>query len=306
MFPMQVFAIANPDSIAILDTYVFEDCLETGDVLVYVRYSVEYGSEPEEPAEDTFLLALYGTDGTTLLGGCVRPLNYYQENIISVYKDAASNPLVSGSAYYVKVMGSPALFALEENVNVDTYVLDGGDYLSAEFLAAKMVEQATILQTDWATTLLTANDKLNTTGSYYFQKAIPGLASMDSTIFAVSSSFFTYARNESIGTPGLNTVRENMPVSLNSAMHGMNQIFGVTNENWGQFGWGLFAGMVVGGVMYAATRRPDVALFGGVLGTMGLEAYLGMSEGNMLLFLMAVGTVIIVLFIVGYVIPRWG
>jgi hypothetical protein len=86
----------------------------------------------------------------------------------------------------------------------------------------------------------------------------------------------------------------------------MNQIFGVTNENWGQFGWGLFAGMVVGGVMYAATRRPDVALFGGVLGTMGLEAYLGMSEGNMLLFLMAVGTVIIVLFIVGYVIPRWG
>ena len=79
-----VYAVDDPTSVSIGDCNVFTDLLEDGDQLYFVRYDVSYSPEPEEDAEDTWQMALYDTDGTTLIEGAVRPLNYYQHNIISI------------------------------------------------------------------------------------------------------------------------------------------------------------------------------------------------------------------------------
>lgn len=300
-----VYAISNPDSINIGDVYAFEDALETGDVLVFVRYDVSYASQPTEDSEDTFVMAIYDTDGTTLL--FTRPLNYYQHNIISIYLSAALNTLTSGGAYYVRIMGSPALFSLAENVNMDTRVLSSGDWRVAADLGGVMIAQAGILAADWGLDLLTSTDRLNSTGSTYFSKAVPGLSTMVPTIFATTTAQFTYTR-DNFTNEGLARTKANMPVSLNSALNGLNTVFGVESESsvWGQFGWLMIAGMVVGSVVYGASRRPDIAVFGGVLSTVGLGAYLGVANGNAMLFLMSVGALIIALFGITYILPKYG
>jgi hypothetical protein len=298
-------AINNPDTIGIGDVYVFNSTLESGDILIYMRYSVNYSSQPDEDSEDTFIMAIYDTDGTTLLA--TRPLNYYQHNIISIYLSADDNVLTWGSAYYVRVMGSPAVFGnLTEDLNMDTRPLTSEDYKEATSLGGTMIAQAEILETDWGTTLLSSTDKLNSTGAYYFNKAIPGLTSMVPDIYQVTSDLYTYERNESIGREGLNRTLENLPVSLNSAIGGLNSIFGVTNSNWGGFSWVLFAGLLLGGAIYGATRRPDFAVLSGVIGAVSINAALGVAGGNILLFVMAIATILIVLFAVEFFIPRYG
>jgi len=305
LFATPVLAVDNPDAIGIGDVYVFNGTLETGDILFYVRYDVSYASQPPEDSEDTFVMAIYDTDGSTLLA--TRPLNYYQHNIISIYLDADDNTLTWGTEYRVRVMGSPAVFGnLTEGVNMKTAVLSGGDYRTTTDLGGIMVAQARILEDDWGTTLLTSSDRLNSTGAYYFNKAVPGLSTMATDIFELSTQQFPYARNESITRAGLNKTLENLPVSLNSAIGGLNSVFGVTSNTWGGFSWLLFFGLVLGGVVYAASRRPDIAVLGGVMGSMGIGAYMGVAEGNVLLFVMAVGTILIVLFSVEFFVPRYG
>lgn len=302
--PVPAYAIANPNATSIGDTYVFQDTLETGDILVFVRYDVSYTSQPSEDAEDTFIMAVYDTDGTTLL--FTRPLNYYQHNIISIYLDADANTLAWGSSYYVRIMGNPALFdPLVEGTNMRTRVLSSGDYRGTDDLGGIMVAQADILGTDWATALLTSGDKLNSTGSTYFLRAVPGLSAMVPEIFELTTEQFIYQQGN-FTEEGLNRTRQNLPVSLNNTIVGLDQLFGVTNHNWGGFAWSLLLGMMVGGVVYGTTRRPDIAILGGVMGVMSLGAYTYVSEGNVMLFVMAIGTIIIVLFAVEYVLPRLG
>ncbi|KKM76560.1 hypothetical protein LCGC14_1378890 [marine sediment metagenome] len=298
------YAISNPSATSIGDVYVFRNVLETGDILVFVRYDVSYTTQPTEDAEDTFLMAIYGTDGTTLL--FTRPLNYYQHNIISIYLDADTNTLTWGSAYYVRITGSPALFdPLVEDVNMKTRVLSSGDYRSTDDLGGIMIAQAGILETDWATVLLTATGRLNSTGSTYFLAAVPGLSSMVPGIFQLTTEQFVYTK-ENFTEEGINLTRQNLPVSLNNTIAGLDAIFGVTNHNWGGFAWLSLGGMMLAGVIYATTRRPDIAILGGFMGVMSIGAYTYVSEGNIMLFVMAIGTIIIVLFSVEYVLPKLG
>lgn len=306
LVPTPALAIADPDGISIGDVYVFNGTLEAGDILVYVRYDLSYASQPDEDSEDTFMMAIYSSDGSTLL--FTRSLNYYQHNIISIYLDADDNTLVWGTEYRVRIMGSPSVFGeLTEGVNMKTRPLTEGDYRTITDLGGIMVAQAEILETDWGTTLLTSNDKLNSTGAYYFNEAIPGLSSMVTSIYEVSTQSFTYVRNESIGTEGLNRTHENLPVSLNSAISGLNSIFGVSSSStWGAFSWLWLMALVVGGAVYGASRRPDIAVLGGVIPSMGLGAYLGVAWPDTMLFVMAVGMIIIVLFAVEFFIPRYG
>jgi len=300
--PTSAWAIANPDSISIGDTYMFTDVLETGDVLAYVRYGVNYASQPSEDAEDTFQMAIYGTDGTTLIA--VRPVNYYQENIISIYLSAATNALTTGDTYYIRIMGNPVIFEMEENVTMDTRVLAGGDWYSADELGAIMITQAGILETDWEITLLTSG-RLNTTGATVFQKAVPNLPTMAPNIFASTTSGFKYT-NTAFNNTGINIFNQHYPTSVNTAVSGLNAMLGITSHGWGEVGWGFLMALIVGSIVYSATRRPDIAILGGTVSTCGLEAYLGLAQGDMLLFVMSIGAAIIIWFAVAFFIPQYG
>jgi hypothetical protein len=220
--------------------------------------------------------------------------------------DASQNTLTWEDAYYIRIMGNPALFSpLVEDTNMDTRVLSSGDYREAVDLGGVMLAQAQILEDDWEVALLTANSLLNATGSIYFRTAIPGLSSMDSTIFQATTQSIPWEK-DSFNTTGINQTLDNMPESLNSSISGLNSMFGATNNIIGGFAWVVFIGMVVAGGVYAATRSSQVAMLGGFMGTVGLFAYLGAAQGNVLYFLASVAVLIVMMFVLGYVVPRMG
>lgn len=298
------FAIGDPDYITIGDAYAFRNILESGDILMFLRYDVSYSTVPDEDAESTYIMAIYDTDGTTLLH--TRPLNYYEHNVISIYLSADNNDLTWGSEYYLRVMGNPAVFpVLTEGTNMRTRTLSGGDYAATEDFGGVLISQAAILEDDWpGVTLLTASDLLNVTGAKYFNDAIPGLTQMLPDIFSEQTLTFPFTRSTYNNT-GINRTIDNLPTSLNSAIRGMDDIFGITNHNWGGFAWTLLAGLIVGGIIYGTVGRPDVTLLGGVLTVFSLSAYMGVSNGNMMLFVLTIAIGIVVLFAAEFIIPRF-
>lgn len=187
-------AISNPTSTAIYRVAVFENIFEDGDWIFFVRYDVAYPEDPDPPASDTFLVALYDTDGSTLL--YQRPLNYYDHNIISLYlTPVRASALSWGGAYVVKVTGNPSVFGdLEEGVNVATKTLSGDyNYVSGDMEDSRDDFGGFCLATageleddpDWPD-LLTSTGLLNTRGADTFNKAIPGLQTACPNIYSTS------------------------------------------------------------------------------------------------------------------------
>jgi len=189
-----ILAIANPTGTSIGGVKVFQNIFEDDDILVFVRYDVNYGSEPDLPASSTFLVALYDTDGTTLL--YQRALNYYGLNIISIYlSPVQASGLVWESEYVIKVMGNPSIFGeLTEGINLATRTLSplhdyySGDMeTSREGLGIYCIATAILIQDDedWPT-LVTATGRLNAAGAITFNEAIPGLYTVCPTIYSTA------------------------------------------------------------------------------------------------------------------------
>jgi len=179
-----VLAIANPTDTSIEALKVFENIFEDDDWLFFVRYDVNYSTDPDDPADETFVVSLYDTDGTTPL--YQRALNYYGHNIISIYLTPAQGAsLTWGNEYVVKVMGNPSIFdPLTEGVNMATRTLSPlADYIdgdmddSREDLGVYCIRTARTLGASWdpVVDLVTSGDKLNSAGAIVFNAAIPGL-----------------------------------------------------------------------------------------------------------------------------------
>ena len=191
-----VLAIENPTSTAIQGVKAFQNIFEDGDMLFFVRYDVNYASDPEESASDTFVVNLYDTDGTTLL--YQRELSYYDLNITSIYlTEVQADSLVWESEYVIRVMGNLSVFGeLTEGVNMGSRTFNPlYDYVSGDMedsrdsLGIFCIATARVLQddVDWPT-LLTDNSKLNSSGALTFNTAILGLSSVCPSIYATSVS----------------------------------------------------------------------------------------------------------------------
>lgn len=189
-------APANPDNITLHTVRVFQNIFENGDVLFVASYDVDYASEPSEPAEDTFQLAVYDTAGTTLIRS--RPLNYYQYNVHSVYFTAtqATASLTWGSEYKVRVMGNPSFFPMTEDTTMDTMALstwrwiEGAAAASQDLLRLHCLDLAATLEDEWVVTLIITTPEmqvLNSTGRTTFLDAIPGLDSAVPDLFQVAT-----------------------------------------------------------------------------------------------------------------------
>jgi len=194
---------ADPDSISLPTAKAFENIYETGDMLFVITYDVAYVSEPTEDVQDTFLVNLLSTDGTTLL--LSRQLEAYQYNTISLYAsadDVTALGLTWGSNYKLRVTGNPAVFAsLVEGTNMRTKTLSSSDWnedgtlTSDELLALHIIDIADTLETEWAITLLvttaSGDSVLNSTGRTTFLLAIPGIDTPLPGIFQSSSGIVT-------------------------------------------------------------------------------------------------------------------
>ena len=82
VFVLPAYALpANPDSIEIHTAKLFQNIWTSGDVLLVASYEVNYATEPTE--KDTFLLALYSTNGSVPIKS--RALEYLQYNEKTLY-----------------------------------------------------------------------------------------------------------------------------------------------------------------------------------------------------------------------------
>jgi len=257
LVPVVVLAApGNPASITIGDVAVFRNVLSTGDQLWFMRYDANYASVPSEDPEDTYLMAIYGTDGTTLL--FTQPVHYYQHNIISIYL-SPTQALTWEGAYVVRIMGNPAVFdPLVEGLNMRSRTLGAGDYYEQTVLGGYMITQAGILEDDWSITLLTSGDLLNTTGATYFNKAVPGLSSMAPDIYQVTTEYPTVTKYD-----WNHTYEEELLArrgeSLNETFSGLGDFLGTSNQ-WMATGSAGFLCILVGGGVFAATKKPDWAM----------------------------------------------
>ncbi|KKN03509.1 hypothetical protein LCGC14_1107010 [marine sediment metagenome] len=249
-------AIGNPVYIRVENAAVFRDLLETGDQLFWLRYDVSYATNPSESPSDTYLMAIYDTDGATLL--FTRAINYYQHNIISIYLDAGEAVAWEG-LYFIRIMGNPGIFdPLIEDVNMDTRVLGEGDYYPFADMAAYLLSEAEMLEADWDITILTAGKKLNSTGAVFFEEAIPGLSNMIPSFFQVSTVYLSTNRTDWNHTYE-QELQDKGGEGWNRTINSWADWLG-TSSDWMSLGFGSFLGVMGGAAVFAATKQTGWAL----------------------------------------------
>ena len=256
-----VFAISNPDSIAINTWEVFENVFEADDMLFVVSYDVDYTIEPTEDASDAFNFQVLDTDGSTLLAS--RPLSYYQYDLTSIYLDAAqAATLTWESAYSLRILGNPALFgSLVEGTNMVTKVLAPSDWNTTttlgdteELLYIHFVAIATALETDRTATFLvdTAGGQvLNTAGRIIFLTAVPAVDSVVPDLFQQAGGFFDTTRD--VGTGAYDTYltyNTQIGTRLAASFDGIGAYFGTSGQTMGALFIVLVALMVAGIVFF--------------------------------------------------------
>ena len=295
-----VFAIGNPTSVNILEAAVFTGLWETGDRLVYIRYNVDYSPVPTEDASDTWLAMWINGAGTPV----VRPLNYYQHNIISIYLTAAQVTTYTftwGTNYWIRVSGSPSIFTLVEGTNMRTTMLVVGDYKSLSDAGVYFLGQAQILENSWGIDLVGSYGKLNTTGSTYFREAIPNLEDALPEIFTEIVDIPTATRGN-FTKAGQTSFASHTGPNLSAAMTAIGTWLGTTGGWMGFYSMIMVMGVFAAG-MFAATKIPVAGLFGAVA-ILGLWAYLGLGS-DLLVALGAVATVVAILFGVVFIMGRF-
>jgi len=297
-----VYAIGNPDEVSIQEAYVFSSVIEAGDQLFYVRYNVNYTTDPDEDAGDTWQVALYNATTMNLVASI--PLNYYQNNVISIYLNS-DLAVVSGAPHVIRVMGMPSVFgSLIEDVNMDTYTFSPGDYIDGDLIGSYMVTEAGVLEDLTGLTLLTEGDKLNDTGATLFLTGIPGLNSMDPSIFqtTVRCTNFDYTDyNETYST----TLTSGEPPSLSNAVSGVSEIFGIDSTTWSSAWLMGILFIVIGAPVYAGTRQATWALIV-PFPVMLLFAWLGLGGGEFLRGLLLLVLVLGIVFAVTSVLRHFG
>ena len=301
--PMVALAIDNPTSTSINNGFVFRDLLEEGDLLVYVRYDVNYAVAPEELAEDTFEVVMYDEAGVVILGN--RSLNYYQHNIISIYFTAAevvSKGIVWNGAYIIKVRGYLSVFPIQtEGINVATQTLSSGNYKEGDELTSRLLAEANILQTDWEITLITG-DFLNETGMFYFTKAIPNLGTIAPNI-SYSTTVFMTVNYTDWNTTYEEGLHEHQGPRLQAAIQDLANMLSVS-EDWMAIWLTSIAYLTFAGVVYSITKDPGIAMLTGFPIIVG-AAYLGVGL-SMLTIVIAITIIAAVLFGIHFILARMG
>lgn len=284
-------APSNPDDITVHTCRVFQNIYEDDDALFVISYDLDYASEPDEPADETFMMAIYDTDGTTLLYS--RPLNYYQYNVHSIYLDDDEEDNITwGSEYVVRVMGNPIYFSPVEGTTMDSMVLSASTHWltgttseSRALLQYHCTDLASTLEDVWSTTLLITTPEgqvLNALGRTVFLDAIPGLSDVLTTFFQVSFSSLTHDEDEYDGSyEDTTTVSSRLGTQINNAFTNLGTTLGITSQ-WIAFLWIAFFAVTIAAIVYLGTGNTTAALmltipvmiYGGYVGAIPLALLL--------------------------------
>ena len=239
------FAIDNPDNInfgsgSTPKYKVFENVVETGDMLFVAEALVEY--TPDEPtdytASEAFLFEVLNITGTAVLLSI--PLNAYGDRPISIYQTAAqAATLVSGTAYGLRITGNPLVFPSQTGNTVTTY-LAADDYIDQttatdssnplrDFLiiVANNIEDYDTPGTSYLV-LVAGITYLTTGGGNIFIEGIPNLSTFCPILFQTASEPLTSDAPESIGAYSSSlTVENKFGTSMASGVATLGSFVGI-------------------------------------------------------------------------------
>lgn len=263
---------ADPDSITLHTARVFQNIFESDDMLFIASYDVEYVSEPDEDASAAFQLAIYDTDGSTLLSS--RELNYYQYNVHSIYLDAdLADGLTWESEYVVRVMGNPVYFPMTEDTTMDsmtlsasTHWLSGTTTNSRALLTQHCLDLAAILEDQWEIALIVTTAEgqtLNSLGRTVFLDAVPGLDSALTTLFQVSISTLEGLEGEDITYVGTYETETSVSARLGTQIATAFTNFGETLNVGAQSAallWIAFFALTIISVVFLSTGNTTASL----------------------------------------------
>ena len=264
-------APANPDSISLYTARVFQNIFEADDILFIVSYDVGYASEPDEPAVETFRLALYDIDGTTLLIPD-RELNYYQYNIHSLYFDAAAaaGSLTWESEYRIRVMGNPIYFEPIEDTTMDTITLSPATHwisgtmaTSKTLLKTHCLDLAAILEDEWSLTLIISKAEgqvLNSLGRITFLAAVPGLDSALPDLFQVAIKTLVVDGVAYNGSYEIDTnISAKLGTQVAAAFAGIGTTLNIGSQTAALL-WILFIALTIASVVFLGTGNTTASL----------------------------------------------
>lgn len=197
--PTPAMAMDEPDTVVLSDIMIFHDILVAGDSLAIVPYNIEFGSQPDDNIDQTFIFVLRDPDNTETLGMVTAYPRYnggYGKGLVSFYIE---DGLTTNEAYIFRVQENtsfyPASLYWDFTVGISNYSTET-DQENA--LRAKILDEAQQLSNEWDVDLLSTSDVgqvvFSTYGEIYFIYAVPGIQSMAPALFSVQISAPTYTK----------------------------------------------------------------------------------------------------------------
>jgi len=252
-------AVAQPDTIAIAEVHAYRHCLEDDDLLIIVKYHLDYTTNPDDSVEYTYLGRLI--DGTDQLD-IVTPYSYYNSGydwgIFSFYFEASSAPAWEGS-YTVRFEGNPALTwdggtPPLESTNSITWHATTTQGATEALLETKILSLADDLSDRWSVTLtqeVTGGTTLNSAGVQYFSNSIDDLRDMVPDIFPTGIEAVEFTEEEH--TQAYETTllsRIGTGDILGKTRASVANLLGVDNSLAGAILFLMFLGVVTWGIAY--------------------------------------------------------
>lgn len=189
-------SISQPDVIQIQDIQAYQSVRVDNDQLYIVRYYLEYGTNPDDSAEDLFMFRLL--DATEDEIAITSPYAFYDSGyglgVVAFYLDPDVAPTWE-STVYVEFTGDP----LEDwsggsPPSVTTDGITFNDYEGDELLnmvSSHIIILASALEQSWTVEMITTTQGitiLSDTGAAYFLRAVPYLR--DVAPYAIGSYSF--------------------------------------------------------------------------------------------------------------------
>lgn len=178
-------AIDKPDTMMINHVWVYRNCLETGDQLYMVDFTVDYTANPSQDISETIICRL--KNGATELAATT-PFPYfddgYERGVVAFYFNPDEAPAWAG-AYTVQLFGNPLLSWAPEvpELSTSTFDLwqDNDIPVTLQVLSSRVLWLAEEISKDWDTTYslieyASTGNFLSTEGQEYYGNVIPSFA----------------------------------------------------------------------------------------------------------------------------------
>lgn len=156
-FVTPVLAISTPDSVGIYNVWVYRNAVESGDQLYIVDFFIEYETNPDENAQEAFIIRLLDESNDEI--GSSTPCTYYNNGyargVAFIYFDADNAPFWEGD-YTMQLVGNPTL---EWTPSIPNELLTSFNWNDAtttsivkEVIAGRIIWLAGYLDSDWSET----------------------------------------------------------------------------------------------------------------------------------------------------------